>query len=314
MALIAEITEGQDTVYDTVIALHRYLGGQEFLYSLNIPDLPADHPIDAFILTTKTGHCQLFATALALMARAEGIPTRVVSGYRGGAWSSSDRSYTVSANLAHLWVEVYFPEYGWIPFDPSPPSAEFEGLSIGAIRRAMSRTALMGKMVWYQNVVGFTPQQRMTLLKDMAGGILGIRSPESAPESTSEFTLLGRFMRFFPAIVIVMALVFFGYAAVRRMRRPVVPALTFTLTDDQKRAVKLRRELCERLEMNGIECGGKTVGELREAIAQEAWAHSEDALSVLASYNAVRFGARPLPRSVFAQMRRYVAGLRPISS
>jgi transglutaminase-like putative cysteine protease len=75
--------------------------------------------MNAFFTEVRRGHCELFASAMALAVRSLGIPARVVTGYLGGEWDPQNHSYLVREGMAHLWVEVLFPQYGWVPFDPS---------------------------------------------------------------------------------------------------------------------------------------------------------------------------------------------------
>jgi protein-glutamine gamma-glutamyltransferase len=131
------------------------LRSEQYLYSLQVPPLAGDNPIDEFIHFTRTGHCELFASAMTLMMRSLGVPARVVKGYRGGEWNPDDGSYTVLSDMAHLWVELYFIGYGWIPFDPSPPADGSNLSTLASMNRAISMALLQSRMLWYQNVVGY---------------------------------------------------------------------------------------------------------------------------------------------------------------
>lgn len=80
-------------------------------------------PLDAFLFDTKQGYCQQFSGAMALMLRMAGIPARVASGFSPGSLDSGRGEYIVRDLDAHSWVEAYFPEYGWVTFDPTPTIA-----------------------------------------------------------------------------------------------------------------------------------------------------------------------------------------------
>ena len=73
-----------------------------------------------FVTQTKRGYCQHFAGAMALMLRYLGIPARVAAGFTSGSYDADSHEWTVTDHEAHDWVEVYFPGWGWIPFDPTP--------------------------------------------------------------------------------------------------------------------------------------------------------------------------------------------------
>lgn len=90
-------------------------------YDLSIPAFPANaDQLDYFLFEEKRGYCEHFATALALMGRAVGVPTRLVTGYLPGDFNPFTGFYEVKTAHAHAWVEAYLWGYGWVPFDPTP--------------------------------------------------------------------------------------------------------------------------------------------------------------------------------------------------
>ncbi|WP_338751598.1 DUF3488 and transglutaminase-like domain-containing protein [Janibacter alittae] len=101
-------------------AFQEYLRGSQFTYDLEIPDPPGspDDPILSF-LETKVGYCQQFASTMTLLARAHGIPARVVVGFLSGTASGTDER-VIRASDAHAWPELYFPGVGWTRFEPTP--------------------------------------------------------------------------------------------------------------------------------------------------------------------------------------------------
>lgn len=118
--LAEKITANQINPYDKASAILNWL--HQFPYTLDIPSPPpGEDAVEHFIFTLKRGYCEQFASAFAVLARAVGIPTRVVTGYATGDYNPFIMSYEVRAKHAHAWDEVYFSGVGWIPFDPSPP-------------------------------------------------------------------------------------------------------------------------------------------------------------------------------------------------
>ena len=108
------------TDYDKALALERYLSSN-YTYDLNVPPLPSGRDAVAmFLFEHKRGFCQQFATAMAVLGRAIGLPTRIVTGYLPGQYDPLAGAYEVRASDAHSWVEVYFVQHGWVPFDPTP--------------------------------------------------------------------------------------------------------------------------------------------------------------------------------------------------
>ncbi len=125
-----EVTADATTTVDQVLAVQQFLGGPdtEFTYSTDVPELRGDSALEDFVLTTRTGYCEYFATAMAVMLRTLDVPTRVATGYLPGAQvvppgpDGEPGTYRVSSTDAHAWVEVFFPDVGWVTFDPTPRS------------------------------------------------------------------------------------------------------------------------------------------------------------------------------------------------
>ncbi len=102
------------------------LGG--FVYDEQPPVPAANQPaLVQFVTQTKRGYCQHFAGAMALMLRYLGIPARVAAGFTSGSYDANSHEWTVTDHEAHTWVEVYFPGWGWIPFDPTPGRGTLDG-------------------------------------------------------------------------------------------------------------------------------------------------------------------------------------------
>ena len=107
------------TPYGAVVAIETWLrstGG--FVYDESPPATDGAPPLAHFVAEAKRGYCQHFAGAMALMLRMLGIPARVAVGFTSGTYE--DGGWTVTNHNAHAWVEVWFPNYGWLPFDPTP--------------------------------------------------------------------------------------------------------------------------------------------------------------------------------------------------
>ena len=117
--LASQITNSAKTDYDRAIVLENFLRTR-FGYTLQLPQEEANDPIANFLFERKQGHCEYFASSMAVMLRTLGIPSRVVNGFRSSEFNDITGSYVVRAKDAHSWVEAYFPGYGWQTFDPTP--------------------------------------------------------------------------------------------------------------------------------------------------------------------------------------------------
>nr|MBN1229991.1 transglutaminase domain-containing protein [Anaerolineae bacterium] len=112
------VTAGSSTTYDRALALQTAL--RAFEYSLDIEAPPAGQDaVDYFLFDLQMGYCDYYASAFVVMARSVGIPARLSSGYTSGTYSPESSAYQVMAINAHAWPEVYFPDYGWIRFEPT---------------------------------------------------------------------------------------------------------------------------------------------------------------------------------------------------
>jgi transglutaminase-like putative cysteine protease len=119
VSLAQQIAASADNTYDKTTAIERYLR-THFGYTLQLPRAVPRDPVANFLFERKQGHCEYFASSMAIMLRVVGIPSRVVNGFRTGEFNDLTSQYLVRASNAHSWVEAYFPGYGWISFDPTP--------------------------------------------------------------------------------------------------------------------------------------------------------------------------------------------------
>ena len=118
--LAHQLSAGGTTEYDRVNAITDYLRTQ-YRYSLDTPRLPTGaDAVDQFLFVARVGYCEQFASALTVMLRSVGIPSRMAVGYSTGTRDNLTGTFTVHARDAHAWVEVLFPGVGWVPFDASP--------------------------------------------------------------------------------------------------------------------------------------------------------------------------------------------------
>ena len=101
--------------------LRDWLGSDEFTYALSVPPgRPGREPVGEFLLDSKTGHCEFFASAMALVCQYKGIPARLVTGYHGGDYNYFGHFLVVREKHAHAWVEAFIPGKGWLIYDPTP--------------------------------------------------------------------------------------------------------------------------------------------------------------------------------------------------
>ncbi|WP_091448312.1 transglutaminase family protein [Actinokineospora iranica] len=119
--LADELTRDQPTMFDKTLALQEYFSlANGFRYQTQTGAASDEDALKEFLFGAKVGYCEQYASAMAILARAAGIPARVAIGYTAGFQSGDYRSITTQD--AHAWVEVFFPDQGWVTFDPTPLS------------------------------------------------------------------------------------------------------------------------------------------------------------------------------------------------
>lgn len=116
--LAQSLANGAETPEEYVQRVLDYLGGDEFTYS-EVPPKES-RTLDGFLFAGKQGYCQQFSGAMGLLLRMAGIPARVVTGFSTGATDTKTGEYVVRDFDAHSWVEIYYPGWGWLTFDPTP--------------------------------------------------------------------------------------------------------------------------------------------------------------------------------------------------
>jgi len=117
--LAHRITDGAPTTYDKALAVERWLH-QNTRYNQNIsPDPPGVDPVDYFLFHRRQGFCEQIASAMAILLRSVGVPARFAVGFDSGRRNVLTGYYEVRESDAHAWVEVDFPEVGWVEFDPT---------------------------------------------------------------------------------------------------------------------------------------------------------------------------------------------------
>lgn len=135
-------------------------------YSLKMTYENGMPPVEYFLFKSKEGHCEYFATAMALLLRLNNIPARITNGFCGGEWNETGKYYIVRERDAHSWVEAYIDGSGWAIFDPTPP-----------IRFAIPdswRSSLLfqyidyTKLVWDRYIINYSRKDQVNALKTLA--------------------------------------------------------------------------------------------------------------------------------------------------
>jgi hypothetical protein len=123
---LARSWAGDGGVLSRAAQVERHLR-TEFGYTLDMPKGKSGDPLADFLFVRRKGHCEYFASAMAVMLRSLGIPARIANGFQSGTYNPVSEMYVVRASDAHSWVEAYDPVEGWVTFDPTPSAPRTTG-------------------------------------------------------------------------------------------------------------------------------------------------------------------------------------------
>jgi hypothetical protein len=163
-ALATRLARESATPYAFAERVMNYLG-HGFTYDTT-PRLTR-YPLETFLFKTKSGYCQQFAGAMALLLRMGGVPARVAVGFTTGKYNSATHEWAVADTDAHAWVEAYFPRYGWVKFDPTPPStlSPIPDTAAAATHKGVQSSSTVGGH-------GLGPRARSSALSNPVGSSL----------------------------------------------------------------------------------------------------------------------------------------------
>jgi transglutaminase-like putative cysteine protease len=289
--LARRVTTGSRDPYDAARRLTAWLS-RELAYT-RVLEATASDPLEDFLFERRSGNCEYFAAALAVMLRTLGIPSRVVNGFQRGEWNPYGRYFMVRLRDAHSWVEVFVDGAGWVTLDPTPRDAG-EAAPAGA-SVALWFDAL--RMSWYRYVVTYS-------FHDQAAAVESVRR---AAWSWSAAALRPREWREVPrgalaAVALVVATVV--AAAGWRRRRSVTAGVA--VPGFYARALRL---LARRGLVPGV---GETAREFARRAGTAPWA--APLVPLTGAYERVRFGSAvltPAERAVVeAALRDLAAAAR----
>ena len=178
--LARRLASGQPTTYDVVRSVQSHLRN-EYTYGERPPR--REFPLPAFLFRDRIGYCQHFSGAMALMLRMLGIPVRVAAGFTPGSYNADTKEYRVRDLDAHSWVEVWWTDIGWVPFDPTPSAAPADSQSSADAASASGGSTNAGEVQdapdaqsppapWWRRLRGHDA--------GLARRDLGARSPQSS--------------------------------------------------------------------------------------------------------------------------------------
>jgi transglutaminase-like putative cysteine protease len=140
---------------------------RDYRYTTQLLDRPVPDPIAYFLFERKQGHCEYFASAMAVMLRTLGIPARLATGFQAGAYNPISGWYMVRGSDAHTWVEAWFAGFGWLSFDPTPGDGRAAAGSLAALVSLYLEAA---EVFWQEWVLSYDLERQILLAERVGRG------------------------------------------------------------------------------------------------------------------------------------------------
>jgi hypothetical protein len=295
---------GARTGYDESRAIETYLR-DNYQYSLDLKAGGPD-PLADFLFHVRSGHCEYFSTAMAVMLRTRGIASRVVNGFLPGEYNQASGAYTVRQSDAHSWVEVYFPQTNsWVTFDPTPPAGRTARVRTGLAAQLSKYTEAL-ELMWFQYVVGYDKQEQHSLATSLRKDLLDLRRSSSNTLDRARGTLPSILISILFSVVGLSALVLIALVA-RRIRQ-FGWRRGLIIWRPASEAESSRVDFYERL-IRLLEKQGLKREPYQTPLEFAAVLGGPEAAIVTAAYNRVRYGAETLSAPERRQLEEALAKL-----
>jgi len=299
-----------DAFYDRATLVEAYLKGHYEYSREGGRTNPGIDPVEDFLFRRKRGHCEYFASAMVILLRTLGIPTRMATGFSGGEWNEYGQFYVIRQRNAHAWVEVYLPSIqDWWAFDPTPHTDATDAPADGWLARLDRRLAYL-RLAWNSYVVNYSSQDQRRLAE--TANLFFARLSNAIPGMGGDwFTLdggrapgLGLFVPVAAGLAALAAAVF-AFLLLGRLRgrwprrhRGGRPAVAFYR---RLEAILRRRGFRRDPAVTPLEFARGVV-----ARGGDAYAPAE---AVAEAFCRVRYGGRPLGPAERAEVARALAEL-----
>ncbi len=294
--LARQITRDAHGPWQKARAISDYLA--RYKYTLDLKRDERYEPLEDFLFVQKAGHCEYFASALAVLLRVVGVPTRSVNGFLGGEWNSYGHYLAVRQGDAHSWVEVWIDGAGWVTMDPTPPGAA--PASSGGAWNAMRQLADNMELAWFKYVIEYD-------LGKQADIVSGVRR---WAQLASKRDAVDAAVRRYAAPLVGAAAALYGlWLLLGVWRRRRLPAQRIR---GGAEALHAYARALKALERRGFQRGaGETGRELAARVERAADPAAAPFTELVELYYAARFGNVPIATAELERLAHSVAASPP---
>jgi hypothetical protein len=292
----------EEDPYKQARTIERHLR-KDYTYDLDSPSGANPDPLDHFLFDSKRGHCEFYSTAMAVMLRELGVPSRNATGFIGGTYNGFGEFYAVRQGDAHSWVEAFLPGRGWTRFDPTPPASAAPQSEINGVFAFVRDLLEASAQRWNHHVVGYNLRQQVDLLRS-------VRDKYRRLKVSSKLGLSSR--RTWPlAVGVLLLLVGVYYLVKQRRKTTATEEAPEVVAARNHEVIDLYRSLEAVLAHHGAARPASTPP-LAHARSLSEIGHplGAEALALTELYIEVRFGGRRLPEGEKKDFARRVKLLR----
>jgi transglutaminase-like putative cysteine protease len=310
------LSAGARNRYDKARAIESHLQ-TDYGYTLD-QKASGEDPLSDFLFRVREGHCEYFATAMAVMLRTQGIATRVVNGFQTGVYNDAADAYTVTQREAHSWVEVYFPETDdWVTFDPTPAAGRTARESAG-LNAQLGKYAEALELLWIQYVVSYDRQEQRSLVTSIRNTLSDYRR-SIGEEISGAKTAITEWVRSiftggaqastqrWQAIALLLSILLLLVPSALIVRRTYRLGFWRGLKfwqAEEKRASAV--EFYERL-MRALASRGMRRAENETPLEFATTVGMPEALKITQAYNRVRYGEQPLSPNEITEIEMWLS-------
>jgi hypothetical protein len=274
-------------------------------YSLNPKRDEQFPPLEDFLLHSREGYCEHFATAAALLLRRSGVPTRLVSGFLQGEWNSLGRYFMVRQRDAHTWIESYLPDQGWVSFDPTPASPT---TAFFPVVSTFYRYYDFLKLNWNRYVIQYSRRDQIRVLLSFRQQLMGLRLfPSTSPLRRAREKTAQSPLYFLAVLACLSGILLIAWIFNKRKKRAFALQDVGTLPSEISFYIRMLKIL-EKKKIPKRAC--ETPAEFANRVRQEGGSFSPWLEKLTSLYYRVRFGRIPLTPHEEVEAGEIIRGLK----